>query len=430
MNIDRTKAPPFRTIDSIDIQQAVWYQLDNGIPVYAVDAGSQELTRIEFVFRAGNFYQERPLIAHSVSNLLENGTVNRSANEISDGIDFYGSFFESACGLDYASAALFSLNKHLESTLVFVEDILKNASYPQEEVHTYLANKKQKHLVNDQKVNHVARKKFAELLFGAKHPYGMHPDTPDYDRTAREDIVNFYKRHYHHKSCTIIASGKLPANLKDVLNRHVGNTTWGEPASLTKTYAPPQTSSQQKHLVEKKDAVQSALRVGRRLFNKTHPDYFKFQVLNSVLGGYFGSRLMANIREDKGYTYGIGSGLTSLVHDGFFFISTEVGADVTQKALDEIYKEIEILQNDLVSEEELETVRNYMLGQFLRSVEGPFSLSDKFRGIWEFGLGYDYYDRYFEAVKSARPEELRELARQYLKREDLLELVVGKNLAL
>jgi zinc protease len=304
--LDRTKAPAFQTIERIDIQRAVSFELDNGIPVYTVDAGSQELTRIEFVFRAGNFYQQAPLIAHSASSLIENGTVNRSANELSDGIDFYGSFFETACGHDYASLALFSLNKHLEPTFVFVEDMLKNASYPQEEVSTYLANKKQKHLVNAQKVNHLARKKFGEMLFGPKHPYGMHSETADYDRTSRDTIVDFYKKHYHHRNCTIIASGKLPPNLRQVLNRHVGNTTWGEPAEVGKAYPQAQTTSQQKHLVEKKDAVQSALRVGRRLFNKTHPDYFKFQVLNTVLGGYFGSRLMANIREDKGYTYGIG----------------------------------------------------------------------------------------------------------------------------
>lgn len=427
---DRKQAPPFKTIDRIDIQQAVSFKLENGIPVHTVDAGSQELTRVEFIFRAGNFYQEAPLVAHSASSLIENGTVNRSANDLSDGIDFYGSFFETACGQDYASVALFSLNKHLEKTLVFVEDMLKNASYPQEEVSTYLANKKQKHLVNEQKVNHVARKKFAELLFGPLHPYGMHPETADYERTRRDTILDFYKKHYHYKNCTILVSGKLPANLADVLNRHAGDTTWGVPADISKRYVPAQSSSQRQHLVEKKDAVQSALRVGRRLFNKTHADYFRFQVLNTVLGGYFGSRLMANIREDKGYTYGIGSGVSSLVNDGFFYISTEVGADVTQKALDEIYKEIEIMQNDLVPVGELETVKNYMLGQFLRSVEGPFALSDKFRGVWEFGLGYDYYDRYFDAVKGVTPQELRDLAGKYLKRADLLELVVGKNLVL
>ncbi len=427
--LDRTQAPGFHTIEKVVIQEAASFKLDNGISVHTIDAGSQELTRIEFIFKAGTFYQSAPLIAHSASSLIENGTPKYTANQLSDSIDFYGSFFETSCGFDYASLALFSLNKHLDNTLVFIEDIIKNASYPQEEVDTYLANKKQKHLVNEQKVNHVARKKFAELLFGASHPYGVHPDTKDYDTTSRESITKFYKDFYHSDNCTIIAAGKLPPDLFKTLNKHFGTGKWGSGAGSGKTYPAPQTFSQRENLVEKKDAVQSALRVGRRLFNKAHPDYFKFQVLNSVLGGYFGSRLMANIREDKGYTYGIGSGISSLVNDGFFYISTEVGADVTQKALDEVYKEIEILQNDLVSENELETVKNYILGQFLRSVEGPLALADKFRAIWEFDLGYEYYGRYFKAVQQTNAQELRELARKYLKKEDLIELVVGRKQA-
>ncbi|HWY38525.1 MAG TPA: pitrilysin family protein, partial [Bacteroidia bacterium] len=383
-------------------------------------------TRIEFVFKAGMFYQDAPLLATTVNSLIENGTSKYTANQISDGIDFYGSFFETSCGQDYSSIALFSLNKHLENTLVFVEEALKDAVYPQEEVTTYLVNKKQKFLVNSQKVDATARRVFSELLFGKKHPYGLKVKAEDYDTTKRADLVSFFKKHYHYANCTIIVAGKLPEDLANILNTHFGKEKWGTASVITKTNMAAQPSAIREHYIEKQDAVQSAIRIGRRLFNKTHPDYFNFQVLNTVLGGYFGSRLMANIREDKGYTYGIGSGLASLVHDGFFYISTEVGSTVTNDALTETYKEIEKLQNDLVSEEELETVRNYILGQFLRSVEGPLALADKFRGIWEYGLGYDYYNRYFEAVKFVNPRELRDLAGKYLKRADLTELVVGK----
>jgi len=424
--INRAQAPEFKTIDKIDIAHANHFKLDNGIPVYTVDAGSQELTRIEFIFKAGMFYQDAPLIATAANNLIENGTTKYSANQISDGIDFYGSFFETSCGQDYASIALFSLNKHLENTLVFVEDAFKDAAYPQEEVTTYLTNKKQKFLVNSQKVDAIARRTFSELLFGKKHPYGLEVKVEDHDTTKREDIVKFFKKHYHSGNCTIIAAGKLPENLSQILNNHFGKEKWGTVSDITKNAVKAEPTNQREHYIERADAVQSAIRVGRRLFNKTHADYFKFQVLNTVLGGYFGSRLMANIREDKGYTYGIGSGLSSLVYEGFFFISTEVSSNVTNDALKEIYKEIEILQTDLVSEEELETVRNYILGQLLRSVEGPLALADKFRGIWEFGLGYEYYQQYFDAVKSVKPHEIRDLANKYLKKADLIELVVGK----
>jgi zinc protease len=426
--LNRTLAPEFKTIESIEVMQATASKLDNGIPVYTINSGSQELTKVELIFKAGMFYQDRPLIASATNNLLESGTTSYTANELSDKIDFYGSFFECAVGQDYSSIALFSLNKYLNQSLDFVEDIVKNPVFPQDELDIYLSNKRQKYLVNSQKVNVLARRKFTELLFGEKHPYGIDVKPADFDKVKRDVILGFYKEHYHAGNCTIVASGNLPADLLTVLNKHFGQKSWSGGKLVSKAFEKIDTTPEHKILIKKEDAIQSAIRIGRILFNKTHPDYFKFQVLNTILGGYFGSRLMANIREDKGYTYGIGSGLASLVNSGYFYISAEVGSDVTKDALKEIYKEIAVLRDTLVDDNELETVRNYILGQFLRSVDGPFSLADKFKSVWEFGLGYDYFDRYFEAVKTVTSAELKDLANKYLQEKDLIECVVGNML--
>ncbi len=426
MALDRKTAPDFKTIDKIHIQQAVENTLDNGIKVYTIDSGSQELTKIEFIFKAGMYYQSQPLLASAANNLLETGTKNYTANELSDNIDFFGSFFECAVEQDYASLALFSLNKYLDKSLHYVEDIIKNPIFPKDEFDIYISNKKQKHLVNSEKVNVLARRRFSELVFGEKHPYGITVKDEDFDKLTLESVIEFYKTFYHSGNCTIIASGKLSKDLIKTLNRFFGKTTWGHTQAIPVPNVTVDTTKQQKHFIEKPDAIQSAVRVGRLMFNKRNPDYFKFQVLNTILGGYFGSRLMANIREDKGYTYGIGSGLASLVNGGFFYISTEVGTDVTNDTLKEIYKEIKLLREELVDSDELETVRNYVLGQFLRSVDGPYSLADKFKAIWEYGLDYNYFENYFEAVKTITPEEVKALANTYLQEKDLIELVVGK----
>ncbi|HRH66403.1 MAG TPA: insulinase family protein, partial [Bacteroidia bacterium] len=182
----------------------------------------------------------------------------------------------------------------------------------------------------------------------------------------------------------------------------------------------------QKQFIEKEGAVQSAIRIGRRLFNRNHPDYPGMAVLNTVLGGYFGSRLMSNIREDKGYTYGIGSALVSMKQEGYFFISTEVGADVTVPALTEIYKEIDLLKTELVEEEELAMVRNYMRGTFLKGIENAFHLADRFRSLHLHGLGYDYYQKYLEKVRTIQPDEIKALANKYLDSGAFYELVVGR----
>lgn len=424
--LNRLETPAFKTIDKIDIIKAKKEKLNNGIEFYSINAGSQEITKIEFVFKAGMYYQPAALIASTANTLIESGTKSYTANQISDGIDFFGSFLELEVGQDFAIVTLYSLNKYLDKSLKFVEEILKCPSFPADEFKIHLANKKQKHLINSQKVDIIARREFSELLFGKKHPYGVQVKDSDFERITLDEIKTFFNDHYHSGNCTIIASGHLPNDIINTLNTFFGNNSWGDTTgNKTKTVSL-ETTKQQKHFIERPDAIQSAVKVGRLLFNKTDPDYFKFQVLNTILGGYFGSRLMANIREDKGYTYGIGSGLASFVNGGYFAISTEVGADVTKQTLEEIYKEIALLRKDLVKDNELETVRNYILGHFLRSVDGPFSLADKFKGIWEFGLDYSYFDNYFKAVKTVTPKELRDLANKYLKEEDLIECVVGK----
>ncbi|MGZ3884825.1 MAG: M16 family metallopeptidase [Bacteroidia bacterium] len=424
--LNRTAAPEFKTIEKVDIIKADEHKLDNGIPVFSINAGSQELTKIEFVFNAGMYYQHRTLVASTANTLLESGTSRYNSHQISESLDFYGSFLELGTGQDFSCVSLYTLNKYLKESLHFIEAIIKDSVFPQEEIDIHLTNKKQKHLINSQKVSHLSRRKFSELLFGAHHPYGVDVESRDFDTLTRKEILDFYASHYTSKNCFVVVAGNLPKDLMATLNSHFGKEQWGHATTATPADVKIISASQQKNTVEKKDAIQSAIRIGRVLFNKTHPDYFKFQVLNTVLGGYFGSRLMANIREDKGYTYGIGSGVNSLVRAGYLSISTEVGADVTQSALTEIYKEIARLREELVSTEELETVRNYILGQFLRSVDGPFALAEKFKAVKEFDLDYSYYDAYFKAVQTVTPEELRDLANKYLQEKDLIECVAGK----
>lgn len=424
--LNRSEAPAFKTIDKIDVIKANHAKLQNGIDFYSLSAGSQEIVKLEFVFRAGMYHQPATLVASTTNTMLESGTRSFTADQLSDGIDFFGSFLELQVEQDFAIVTIFSLNKYLDESLKFIEEILKYPVFPEHEFNVHIANKKQKHAINSQKVSVLARRKFTELLFGPTHPYGRDVHEGDFDRISINELKSFFTTHYNSLNCTIFASGNLPKNILDVLNKHFGDGSWGGNSASVNTITPLATTDIQKHFIHREDAIQSAIRVGRILFNKTHPDYFKFQVLNTILGGYFGSRLMANIREDKGYTYGIGSGLSNLVHNGYFFISTEVGADVTNQTLDEIYKEIKILREKPVDVTELETVRNYILGNFLRSVDGPFALADKYKSIWEFGLDYSFFDNYFHAVKTVTPAELRDLANKYLQEKDLIECVAGK----
>jgi zinc protease len=425
MSIDRTLAPAFQPVTRVHLLQAEKKELRNGLPVYLLDAGTQEVLKIEFLFNAGIRHQEQTLTAMSVNDMLDEGTKTRTAEAIAEELDYYGAFLESEVSHDQASFTLFSLNKHLPKTLPVVRDILREAAFPEKEFGVYISNKKQKYLVDSEKVSVLARRRFNELLFGETHPYGARAKQEDFDKISRNHLTSFFSSRYNAANCTIVVSGKLPADILSRLDSFFGDNDWKGSLPLENVFPAPVSESQRIQTITKEGALQSAIRMGRVMFNKCHADYHGMQVLNTALGGYFGSRLMANIREDKGYTYGIGSGVISMFDSGFFVVSTEVGVDVTNAALKEIYFEIEKLQHDLIPEEELELVRNYMTGTFLRGTDGPFALADRVKGLLGYGLDYDYYDRYMNTVQTITPQQLRDLAQKYLKKEDLIDLVVG-----
>jgi len=426
--IDRNKSPDINQIKKIDILRASATKLKNGIPVYHINAGTQDLVKIELLFPAGMWQQSSPLVGSAANAMLNEGTSKHSSKEIAETMDYYGAFLHTEITHDFAVVGIHSLNKHLSSVLPMVEEIVTDSLFPKSEWDIYLQNKKQSFIVNNNKVSFVSRKKFAELLFGNDHPYGHNVMESDFDKLNRDEAHDFYKQSYTASDTIIVASGNVTDATLKLIEKHFGSMNRSSAirhVSLKENNGQQATNNGQ-HYIEKKDAVQSAIRMGKMLFKKSHSDYCAMLVVNTIFGGYFGSRLMANIREDKGYTYGIGSALVSFTNAGYFTISTEVGAEVTNDAVKEIYLELEKLQTEKVSESELALVRNYMLGTFLRSVDGPFALADRFKGIHFAGVGYEYYENFIETVRTITPEKIMELANKYLKKDEMIELVVGK----
>ncbi|NWJ52138.1 MAG: insulinase family protein [Bacteroidetes bacterium] len=402
------------------------YLLDNGIKVFTINAGTQDLCRLEFIFDAGTWYQKGAFVAMSANDLMKEGSFNMTARQIADELDFYGAYHEASTEKDSAYQALYSLNKHLPATLKVMEEIIKKPKYDQQEVDIYLKKKHQGLLVNMEKVNYLARIHFGELLYGSTHPYGRWASPADVQGVSRDEIIAFHKTYYRSSNCYIIASGMIGDEVIDLLNQYFGGDDWSGPAIINNTKFEEKAVTELIRTVEKPDALQTALRVGKVLFNRTHNDFAGMHVLNTILGGYFGSRLMTNIREDKGYTYGIGSGLISLKHSGFFYISSEVGNAFADRAMDEIFNEINLLRNEPVSNEELSLVRNYLGGTFLRSVDGAFSLAERFKEMHEHDLTIDYYFNLLDKIQTITSDEIMELANRYLSVDSLYQLKVGK----
>ena len=423
--INRKIKPEIKPVDRIDLYDPEKVTLDNGIPVYIINTGTQELIKVDFIFNAGKWYDEQLLLADVTNNMLKEGTKKYTSREVAENIDFYGAHLETSTGNDIASVTLYTLNKYLENVLTVVEDVIKNSVFPEKELITFIQNKKQEFLINNEKVRYVARRMFNKQIFGEQHPYGKTAVVDDFDKVTKEALISFHKKHYTHSDCRIIVSGKIPSNLIPVLNRHFGDGLAVPTEQIINNSVVEIKPERKKEHIKKANAVQSAIMIGRPLFNKTHPDFLKLKVVNAVLGGYFGSRLMTNIREDKGYTYGIGSAIVSLHNSGYFFIASEVGSDVTELAIKEIYSEIEKLQQVKVGNEELNLVRNYLLGSMLRNFDGPFYIADSFKSVLEYGLDNRYFQNYIDTVRSITPEEIRDLTRKYFDAKDLFELVVG-----
>jgi predicted Zn-dependent peptidase len=423
--INRKKAPEFRAIDHINLIRPQHQELANGCKVFCFNSGGQELVRIEWIFKNQRFDVEKPLLNVAVNTMLTDGSESLTASQIADKVDFYGAFLQVDYGYDQSQVTLYSLNKHLHQTLPVIKEIVTNSIFPQKELDTFIRNQQQKLQVSLQKNDVVARRIFNKAIYGDTL-YGLGAEPGMYKTLHRDDMLQFFRQMYQPLNCTIVIAGKIePGILKLVTTTF--DKDWINSTIIPDASQPPvQPAGEHFYFVEKPDALQSAIRMGIPAINRAHPDFSALQFLNTVLGGYFGSRLMANIREDKGYTYGIGSGMSSLKHGGALFIATEVGADVCRAAVSEIEKEVNLLKTELIPKEELSLVRNFLMGSLLGSLENVFSHADKFKNVYFAGLDYNYYDKYVEVVKSITSVQLKELANKYLNFDAFYKVIVGK----
>lgn len=418
--LNRTIAPAFKEITNINFVMPKKWNLSNNIPVYEYNFDSQNVIKIDFVFNAGTKYQHKPLLASTVNSLIKEGTKTYTSKQIADSIDFYGAFLETDISNDRAAVSLYCLTHHLDNVLPVLVDVILNAQFPQDELDNYLKRKKQAFLINLEKVGTLASQAYQKLIYKGTQ-YGSVAVIEDYDNITREECLAFHKEFYNLNNLEIFIAGKSSDFMQQLLNEHLGN----EKLNNNKIHFSfnELNYSPSKEFLFKEDAIQSAIRYGKPMFKINHPDFIPFQVLNTVLGGYFGSRLMSNIREDKGYTYGIGSGISSKQEMGNFVISTEVGKDVTEATLKEIDFEINRLKNDLIPDEELNVVKNYILGALLKNTDGPFDMLSRFQTIHYNNLPENHYDLFIEQVKNTSANKLRDLATEHL--TDLTVIVAG-----
>lgn len=425
--LDRKLAPKFKLSPSFDFLKAQKRKIADGLEAHYIDSPNQELLKIDFVFSAGIQYTNQLGLAKAVSSLLMEGTEAKSSREISESIEGQGAFVSSSCSLDHAGLTLYVIQSRLKAVLTEVLQLFQYANFPNHEIENYRIRQIQKLKVNQQKVSFLAKKGFKNMLFPQGHPYHNGVKLEDYETLDRKDLLRFYSEHYQNKLPRIYLSGNLnPQVWKDLEYAFKKVKLKAAPEYIPSDFSIGIAENKIRN-IEKADAVQTALTIGKYSINRNHEDYQKLLVLNTLLGGYFGSRLMSNIREDKGYTYGIGSGVFSFKHAAYFYIQTEVGQAVSQNTVDEISKEIKRLQQEKVSLNELQLVKNYMIGSLMRNFDGAYEAMDRFKGLNEFGMDYNFYQKLFKTIENINPDELVEMANKHLKLEEMYFVSAGKN---
>ncbi len=423
--LNRTIAP--RIKDAIDykitLKPYTKFKLSNGAPVYYINDGTEEVAMIDFVFDAGNNFENKNAVAAATNHLIKNGTKNKTSFEITEYFEYYGAYLNRKCGNETASITLHCLSKHLKELLPVIREIITESIFPESELEIFKQNSIQRLSVNLLKCDFVANRLIDEYLYGPRHPYGKVSKREDIEAIERDELIAFFNKYYLKSSCKIFSAGKLPSDFEQIIESQFGDLLLNETVITEKHKREP--SDKKKYFINNDPkGVQGAIRIGRPFPNRQHPDFKKCIVLNTLFGGYFGSRLMGNIREEKGYTYGIHSYLENHIEESSWLISTEAGKEVCEATIVEVYKEMDQLRDEQVNDEELMLVKNYMMGLNLGYIDGPFQVISRWKSLILNGLDENYFYDSIKTIKEVTAEELQQLAHKYLQPNDFYELLV------
>lgn len=423
MQLDRTIPPDFRTIQTVNFPTPQTVTLDNGQPLYVINVGEQPIVRLEVLFEAGTWHEQTDGASFFTVKMLSEGTKQHTSAEISNHFDQIGAFVDLSHSPDRANIMVYGLTKHLSTILEMVSEMLTDATFPEKEFNDLRNITLQNLRINLEKNAYVASSTLKERLFGTSHPYGRIQKEERITALLTSDLQNFYHQRIKGRPFRVFLSGQVGEAEIALVNQFLGQSAVSEP--LLPNANPVVESQTEPFWLNKEDAVQSSIRIGRKLFKRQHPDFYRMIVANEVLGGYFGSRLMRNIREDKGFTYGISSSIAPMRQDGYWVIGTDVKKEFMNDTLTEIQKEIAVLQTELVPDNELETVKNYLAGEFAGSLNTPFEITDRVRLMVLEGLDVDFYSNYIQRLRVVTAEDIQLIAQRYWQWKDLQRVIIG-----
>jgi len=406
--LDRKIVPLTKKIDKIDFICPKEVQLNSHVKLLWMSDVPNQTSRIDLFFDAG-LRQDRNIIVSLCSSLLLSGTKEKKSTDIHHEIDALGAYFDIGLSHEGVLISIFALKSNIFESFKLIYSAIQEAVFPEKEINEVVNEKREKFKINLSRVGFLAQREFQKKIF-FDTPYKELTELEDFDNFSRENIIEFHEKHFKKGLSRIAVTGSLLEHeIKEIKELCTPNCI-----TAKLIYYKDFCNKAGIYHVDKSNSVQSAVRIGKTMFNKTHEDFIDFSISNTVFGDFFGSRLMKNIREDKGYTYGIGSALAETGGSGYFIIGSEVGIQHKEATLQEIQKEMKIIAEKAIPEEELSLVKNYLLGQILKLADGPYAMMDLYLSVEAYGLKMDFYNTYINRIHSIKSEDINKMAKKHL----------------
>jgi zinc protease len=418
--LDRKSPPPFLHTTSFELIQPEQETLGNGTEVFFIAGGGQDVIKIELVVPAGRWNESVAGAAYFSANLLSKGTRSKSSFDIAKIFDRFGAHLEIHHGLDFVSIALYGLTKYFAPAFDLLLEIITEPAFPEKELQQHKSIFIQNLKINEEKTSFLAGKAFRKNLFGESHPYGIELEEDHVNKIVRDNLVNHYENFY--RTFSVFVSGKIDNTIVGEVTKRLSKLTTKEAQPKTfDAYEPPLFRDR----IPKEGSVQASIRMGRKSILRTHPDYAGAVFVSHILGGYFGSRLMKNIREEKGLTYGIYAALHPLQHEAYISIGADVNKENIDLTLGEIKKELNSLRTRQIGAEELDVARNHFIGSFQAELTTPFAHADKIKTLYLSGLSFDYYQDLILKVDAISADEIKIICESHFHEDNFSEIAVG-----
>ncbi len=427
--IDRTKPPKPGPESKVKFPSYYEKTLPNGFKVIVIENHEQPIVYVSFVVKSGSTYDgELPGLASVTAELLTKGTKTRSATQIAEEIDFVGGSLNATASWDAVNVNVLVLKKYLSVGFDILQDVVLNPTFPEEELERVRTQRLASIKQSKAEAGYLAGVRFSKELF-AGHPYANESggNEESIQKMKRDDLVKFYQTHFMPNNSFIIFAGDItPSEALPLVEKYFGR--WEKGKNPHKKFQAVKDISQTRVvIVDKPGAVQSAIRIGHLGIDRKNKDYVKVYTLNTLLGGYFNSRINMNLRETHGYTYGASSFFDARIYPGPFIVSTDVRNEVTDSSVAEIIKELKRIIEEPVPEDELKMAKDYIVGSFPLQIETPAQVASRVMTIEIYGLPKDFYDRFREEVRKITAKDIQETAKKYLHPDKLLIVVSGNS---